>query len=219
MLGGRYRSTFKPLNEGIIAGRIRGVAGVVGCDNPKLKSGMTHIELVKELIKNDVLVVQTGCAATACAKAGLLTPEAAFKYAGKGLQEICAAVGCPPILHMGPCVDNSRILTACCEMVKEGGIGQSLDELPIAGAAPEWMSEKAIAIGWYLVASGALVVFGLPYPLYGSKNLTKFVTEDIELVTGGKWAFEPEPLKMAQIMIEHINKKRKALNLRPMMYG
>ena len=219
MLGGKYRSTFKPLNEGIIAGRIRGVAGVVGCDNPKLKSGMTHIELVKELIKNDVLVVQTGCAATACAKAGLLTPEAAFKYAGKGLQEICAAVGCPPILHMGPCVDNSRILTACCEMVKEGGIGQSLDELPIAGAAPEWMSEKAIAIGWYLVASGALVVFGLPYPLYGSKNLTKFVTEDIELVTGGKWAFEPEPLKMAQIMIEHINKKRKALNLRPMMYS
>ena len=219
MLGGKYRFTFKPLNDGIAAGRIRGVAGVVGCDNPKLKSGQTHIELVKELIKNDVLVVQTGCAATACAKEGLLTPEAAFKYAGKGLQEICAAVGCPPILHLGPCVDNSRILTACCEMVKEGGIGGSLDELPIAGAAPEWMSEKAIAIGWYFVASGALVVFGLPYPLYGSKNLTKFVTEEVEGITGGKWAFESDPLKMAQIMIEHINKKRKALNLMPMMYS
>lgn len=218
MLGGKYRFTFRPLNEGIIAGRIRGVAGVVGCDNPKLKSGATHIELVKELIKNDCLVVQTGCAATACAKEGLLTPEAAFKYAGKGLQEICEAVGCPPILHLGPCVDNSRILTACCEMVKEGGIGQGLDELPIAGAAPEWMSEKAIAIGWYFVASGALVVFGLPYPLYGSKNLTKFVTEDVEGITGGKWAFESDPIKMAAIMIEHINKKRKALNLRPMMY-
>lgn len=218
MLGGKYRFTFRPLNEGIAAGRIRGVAAVVGCDNPKLKSGSTHIELVKELIKNDCLVVQTGCAATACAKEGLLTPETAFKYAGKGLREICEAVGCPPILHLGPCVDNSRILTACCEMVKEGGIGQSLDELPVAGAAPEWMSEKAIAIGWYFVASGALVVFGLPYPLYGSKNLTKFVTQDVEGISGGKWAFEPDPLKMAQIMIEHINKKRQALKLRPMMY-
>lgn len=218
MLGGKYRFTFRPLNDGIIAGRIRGIAGVVGCDNPKLKSGGTHIELVKELIKNDVLVVQTGCAATACAKEGLLTPEAAFKYAGKGLREICEAVGCPPILHLGPCVDNSRILTACCEMVKEGGIGQSLDELPVAGAAPEWMSEKAIAIGWYFVASGALVVFGLPYPLYGSKGLTKFVTEEVEAITGGKWAFESDPIKMAQVMMEHINKKRKALNLRPMMY-
>ncbi len=218
MLGGKYRFTFKPLNDGISAGRIRGVAGVVGCDNPKLKSGGTHIALVKELIKNDVLVVQTGCAATACAKEGLLTPEAAFKYAGKGLQEICAAVGCPPILHLGPCVDNSRILTACCEMVKEGGIGASLDELPIAGAAAEWMSEKAIAIGWYFVASGALVVFGLPYPLYGGKNLTKFVMDEVESVTGGRWAFESDPIKMAQIMIEHIDKKRKALNLKPMMY-
>lgn len=218
MLGGKYRSTFKPLNEGIIAGRIRGVAAVVGCDNPKLKSGDTHITLVKELIKNDVLVVQTGCAATACAKEGLLTPEAAFKYAGKGLQEICEAVGCPPILHLGPCVDNTRILTACCEMVKEGGIGQSLDELPIAAAAPEWMSEKAIAIGWYCVASGAYVVFGLPFALYGAKKLTKFVTEEVEAITGGKWGFESNPLKMAQMMIEHINKKRKALNLRPMMY-
>ncbi len=218
MLGGKYRPSFKPLNEGIMAGRIRGVAAVVGCDNPKMRSGESHIALVKELIKNDVLVVQTGCAATACAKEGLLTPETAFQYAGKGLQEICAAVGCPPVLHLGPCVDNSRILTACCQMVLEGGIGQSLDELPVAGAAPEWMSEKAIAIGWYFVASGVLVVFGTPFPLYGSKNLTKFVTEDVEAITGGIWAFEPDPLKMARIMIDHIDKKRQALKLKPMMY-
>lgn len=218
MLGGKTRSTFRPLNEGIIMGRIRGVAGVVGCDNPKMQSGETHIKLVKELLKNDCLVVQTGCAATACAKEGLLTPEAAFKYAGKGLKEICEAVGCPPVLHLGPCVDNSRILTACCEIVKEGGLGNGLDELPIAGAAPEWMSEKAIAIGWYFVASGALVVFGLPYPLYGSKNLTDFVTKEVESLTGGRWAFESDPLKMAKIMLEHIDSKRKALNLKPMMY-
>lgn len=218
MLGGKYRSSFRPLNDAIINGRIRGVAAVVGCDNPKMESGDTHLKLVKELIKNDCLVVQTGCAALACAKAGLLTPEAAFEFAGKGLKEVCEAVGMPAVLHLGACVDNSRILTACCEMVKEGGLGEGLDDLPIAGAAPEWMSEKAIAIGWYFVASGALVVFGLPFPVYGSPEMTKYVTEDVEKITGGKWAFEQDPLKMAQIMIEHINKKREALRLRPMMY-
>ena len=104
------------------------------------------------------------------------------------------------------------------EIVKEGGLGYGLDELPIAGAAPEWVSEKAIAIGWYFVASGAFVVFGMPYPLYGSKNLTNFVTKEVEEWTGGKWAFEADPLKMAKLMIDHIDAKRKALNLRPMMY-
>jgi carbon-monoxide dehydrogenase catalytic subunit len=218
MLGGSYRATFRPLNDAIANGRIRGVAGVVGCDNPKMNSGETHVKLVKELIKNDVLVVQTGCSALACAKEGLLTPEAAYEYAGVGLREVCEAVGMPPVLHFGACVDNTRILTACCEMVKEGGIGEALHELPIAGAAPEWMSEKAIAIGWYFVASGALVVFGQPLPLYGSVNMTRYVTEDVEKITGGKWAFESDPIKMSQIMIDHINKKREALKLRPMIY-
>jgi carbon-monoxide dehydrogenase catalytic subunit len=219
MLGGHYRPSFKPLNEAIINGRIRGVAGVVGCDNPKLGSGNNHAILVKELIKNDVLVVQTGCSALACGRSGLLTPEAAFEYAGKGLREVCEAVGCPPVLHLGSCVDNTRILTACCEMVKEGGLGKGLDELPVAGAAPEWMSEKAIAIGWYFVASGLLVAFGMPFPVYGSDNMTKFVFEDVVAITGGKWAFEADPLKMAKVMIEHIDSRRKALSLKPMLYN
>ena len=217
-LGGRYRATYRPLNDAIISGRLRGVAAVVGCDNPKLLSGGSHIEMVKELLKHDVLVVQTGCAALACAKEGLLVPEAAMKYAGKGLQEICAAVGIPPVLHLGSCVDNSRILIACCNMVKEGGIGNGLDELPVAGAAPEWMSEKAIAIGWYVVASGVYVVFGTPLPVLGSKNMEKFLTHDIEEIVGGKWAFEPDPKSAAHLMIAHIDKKRKELKLKPMMY-
>ncbi|MBI5732311.1 MAG: anaerobic carbon-monoxide dehydrogenase catalytic subunit [Candidatus Magasanikbacteria bacterium] len=217
-LGGRYRATYRPLNDAIITGRIRGVAGVVGCDNPKQMSGGSHIEMVKELIKHDVLVVQTGCAALACAKEGLLVPEAAFKYAGKGLQEVCSAVGIPPVLHMGSCVDNTRILIACCNMVREGGIGNGIDELPVAGAAPEWYSEKAIAIGWYVVASGVLVVFGTPLPVMGSANVGKFITEDVEQLVGGKWAFEVDPVKAAHIMIDHINKKRQALKLKPMMY-
>ena len=219
MLGGKYRSTYRPLNDAIRDGRIRGVAGLVGCNNPKLLSGQSHVILAKELIKKDVLVVETGCAAIECAKSGLLTPEASFEYAGKGLREVCEAVGIPPVLHLGACVDNSRILTACCEIVKEGGVGNSLDELPIAGAALEWYSEKAIAIGWYFVASGALVVFGTPFPVSGSKNVLKFCTEEVEKITGGRWVFEPDPIKAANIMIEHINKKRDQLKLKPMMYA
>jgi len=217
-LGGKYRATYRPLNDAIISGRLRGVAAVVGCDNPKLLSGGSHIEMVKELIKHDVLVVQTGCAALACAKEGLLVPEAALKYAGKGLQEICSAVGIPPVLHLGSCVDNSRILIACCNMVREGGIGNGLDELPVAGAAPEWMSEKAIAIGWYVVASGVYVMFGTPLPVLGSVNVEKFLKEDIEKLVGGKWGFEPDPKKAAHLMIDHIDKKRIELKLKPMMY-
>ncbi|PIP67724.1 MAG: carbon-monoxide dehydrogenase catalytic subunit [Candidatus Omnitrophica bacterium CG22_combo_CG10-13_8_21_14_all_43_16] len=218
-LGGSFRPSYRPLNDAIISGRIRGVAGVVGCDNPKNASGMCHADMVRELIKNDVLVVQTGCSGGACAKAGLLTPEAAFKFAGEGLKEICETVGIPPVLHTGSCVDNTRILTACCEMVKEGGIGNSIDELPVAGAAPEWMSEKAIAIGWYFVTSGIFVVIGTPLRVLGSKNVTNYICNEIEPIYGGKWAFEGDPIKAAHLMIAHIDKKREALKLKPMMYA
>lgn len=218
-LGGTFRGSYRPLNDAIISGRIRGVAGVVGCDNPKNESGLCHIDMVKHLIKNDVLVVQTGCAAGACGKAGLLTPESAFKFAGGGLKEICETVGIPPVLHTGSCVDNTRILTACCEMVKEGGIGNSIDELPVAGAAPEWMSEKAIAIGWYFVASGIFVVLGTPLRVLGSKTLTDYICNEIEPIVGGKWAFENDPVKAAKLMIAHIDKKRDALKLKPLLYA
>ena len=110
MLGGRFRSTFRPLNDAIIDGRIRGVAGIVGCTNPKVLVDNQHVALAKELIKRNVLVLETGCSAIACAKAGLLVPEAALEHAGASLREVCEAVGIPPILHMGSCVDNSRIL-------------------------------------------------------------------------------------------------------------
>lgn len=219
MLGGKYRATYRPLNDAIISGRIRGVAGVVGCNNPKITHDWAHIEMVKELIKNDVLVLQTGCSALACAKAGLLKPEAAFEYAGKGLQEICQAVGIPPVLHLGSCVDNSRILIAASEVVKEGGLGEDISDLPAAGAAPEWMSEKAITIGFYFVASGVFTIFGGAQPVLGSKNLTKYICEDMEGLTGGKYAFEIDPIKAAHMMIEHIDKKRAALKLAPVMYA
>ncbi len=218
ILGGRYRPSYRPLNDAIQTGRIRGVAGVVGCNNPKFPQDESHLAMVKELIRNDVLVVQTGCSAIACAKGGLLTPEAAMQHAGEGLQEVCRAVGMPPVLHCGSCVDNSRILTTCAEMVAEGGLGDSFDKLPVAGAAPEWMSEKAIAIGMYFVASGVSVVIGQSLPVEGSAWAVDFLTREIEKHFGATWSFEPDPIKAAQLMIDHIDCKRVELGLPASMY-
>lgn len=217
-LGGTYRATYRPLNDAIIAGRLRGAAGVVGCSNPNVEYEEGHIKMVKELIKNDVIVVTTGCDAISCGKHGLLRPEAAFKYAGEGLQEICRAVGIPPVLHVGSCVDNSRILLILANVVAEGGLGNDISDLPVAGAAPEWMSEKAVSIGFYFVASGVYTMIGHPLPMMGSKNLNRYLTEELEREVGGKWGWELDPVKAAHMMINHIDKKRKALKLRPLIY-
>ena len=213
LLGGLFRASYKPLNDNIIGGRIRGVAGVVGCNNCKVAHDEVHVKLVKELIKNDVLVLQTGCAAIACAKEGLLDSVKSLEYCGAGLREVCETVGIPPVIHMGSCVDNSRILVAATAMVKEGGLGDDISDLPAAGVAPEWMSEKAIAIGQYFVASGVFTIFGVTWPTLGSENLTKYLFEGIEAETGGKWGFEPDPEKIAKMVIDHIDAKRKALGI------
>ena len=213
LLGGLFRASYRPLNDNIINGRIRGVAGVVGCNNARVAHDDIHVTLVKELIKNDVLVLQTGCAAMACAKAGLMLPESAKEFAGEGLASVCEAVGIPPVLHLGSCVDNARILIAATAMVKDGGLGDDISDLPAAGAAPEWMSEKAISIGQYFVSSGVFTVFGVTWPTLGSKEVTDFLFKDMEKLYGGKWAFETDPIKMAKLMIDHIDKKRKALGI------
>jgi carbon-monoxide dehydrogenase catalytic subunit len=217
-LGGTYRSTYRPLNDAIISGRLRGAAGVIGCSNPNVEFEEGHLKIVKELLANDVLIVSTGCNSITCAKHGLMTPEAAFQYAGQGLQEICRAVGIPPVLHMGACLDNSRILRVLANIVAEGGLGTDLADLPVAGAAPEWMSEKAVCIGFYFVASGAYTVIGKPLPMMGAPALHKYLTEEIEAETGGKWVFEEDPVEAAHKMLRHIDRKRKALKLKPMMY-
>ncbi len=213
LLGGMFRASYKPLNDNIINGRIRGVAGVVGCNNVRTPHDAAHLAMIKELIKNDVVVLTTGCSAMACGKEGLLTPEAAKMYAGSGLAEVCETVGIPPVLHMGACIDNSRILIAATALVKEGGLGDDISDLPAAGAAPEWMSEKALAIGQYFVASGVFTVFGTTWPTLGSEAVTRHLFEEYEEMYKGKWAFEPDPEKAAQLMIAHIDKKRKALGL------
>ncbi|HIJ57365.1 MAG TPA: anaerobic carbon-monoxide dehydrogenase catalytic subunit [Deltaproteobacteria bacterium] len=212
-LGGTFRGTYYTLNDNIINGRIRGIAGVVGCNNARTRHNEAHIQVVKELIKNDVIVLTTGCNGIACAMEGLLTPESAAVYCGPGLKEVCETVGIPPVLHMGSCVDNSRILLAATEVVKAGGLGNDICDLPAAGSAPEWMSEKAISIGHYFVSSGVYTVFGLHLPTSGAPVFHDYISKELEKLYGGKWDLEADPIKHAQLMIAHIDKKRKALGI------
>ncbi len=210
--GGMFRASYKPLNDNIINGRIKGIAGVVGCNNPKVTHDADHLAMVRELIANDIIVLQTGCSAVATGKAGLMLPEAA-KYAGKGLAEVCETLGIPPVLHMGSCVDNSRILMAASAVVKEGGLGDDISDLPAAGAAPEWMSEKAISIGHYFVASGVYTVFGTAFPTLGAPGLTDLLFNKYEGIVGGMWDYHPDVMVQTRKMIDHIEKKRRALGL------
>jgi anaerobic carbon-monoxide dehydrogenase catalytic subunit len=213
MLGGMFRASYRPLNDNIINGRIRGLAGIVGCGNARVKNDFLHVELAKELLKNDVLVLTTGCSAIALGKAGLLTPEAS-KYCGEGLAEVCETVGIPPCLHMGSCVDNTRILMAATAVVRDGGLGDDISDLPAVGCAPEWMSEKAVSIGQYFVASGAYVLFGVGFPTINEDVCTNYLFKDIEKVYGGRWDFvEKDPYEMAKRIIAQIDAKRKALGI------
>ena len=219
-LGGSYRASFRPLNDAIISGRIRGVAAVVGCNNPRGQHDYLHTEVTRELLKQDVLVVETGCAAIASAKEGLLMGQAGLDNVGPGLREICEATGIPPVLHMGSCVDNSRILTVLSQMVEEGGLGEDIDEIPAVGLAPEWMSEKALSIGTYCVASGAYVIFGGSSPVSGmpdkvsdSDIVSSIISEGWEEIVGGKLEFIPDPEGMVNATLDHIDKKRAELGL------
>jgi anaerobic carbon-monoxide dehydrogenase catalytic subunit len=229
MLGGSYRASFRPLNDGIISGRIRGVAAIVGCNNPRSQQDYLHTYVTRELLKQDVLVVETGCGAIASAKLGLMLGEAGLDQVGPGLREICETVGVPPVLHMGSCVDNTRILTVLTQMVEEGGLGDDIDEIPAVGLAPEWMSEKALAIGTYCVASGAYVIFGGSSPVSGmpdkmadSDLVARFISEGWESLYGGKMEFIADPDEMVRKSLEHIDAKRAALGLAkydPQQYG
>ena len=212
MQGGVYRESFRPLNDAIMQGRIRGGAGVVGCNNPWVTQDESFVKIILELIKNDVLVVTTGCGGHACGKYGMLTPET-MQYAGPGLREVCEAIGIPPVLHMGSCVDNSRILTVLTQMATEGGLGEDISDLPAVGIAPEWMSEKALAIGAYFAASGVYTIFGVDSPVSGSPAVAKMISEGWEQMVGGKLEFEPDVDKIIQKSLEHIDKKRAALKL------
>ena len=206
VLGG----TPQPLVDAIVNGDIRGAVGVVGCNNPKIKQDLGHTELTKRLIENDILVIVTGCAAVADGKAGLMTPEAADQ-AGPGLGKICKALGIPPVLHMGSCVDNTRILVLAAALANH--LGVDISALPLAGSAPEWYSEKAVSIGTYVVASGIFTVLGIAPPVFGSPNVVKLLTEGLEAVFGATFAVEPDPNRAAVLIRRHIERKRAGLGL------
>ncbi len=220
MLGGAYRASFRPLNDAVISGRIRGVAAIVGCNNARSQQDYLHTYITEELLKQDVLVVETGCGAIASAKLGLLLGEAGLDKVGPGLREICETIGIPPVLHMGSCVDNSRILTVLTQVVEEGGLGDDIDQVPAVGLAPEWMSEKALSIATYCIASGVYVIFGGTSPVSGmpdrvsdSDIVSDFISEGWEELYGGKLEFIPDPDEMIEKTLEHIDKKRAELGL------
>jgi len=202
--------TYKPLIDAIVAGKIKGVVGIVGCNNPRIKQDYGHITLGKELIKRNILVVETGCAAIASGKAGLLVPEAA-DLAGDGLKSVCKALGIPPVLHMGSCVDCSRILVMAAHVANELGVG--IDQLPLGGAAPEWYSQKAISIGTYFVSSGVYTVLGIPPKIFGSQNVTTLLAAQLTGIVNASFAVEPDPVKAADLLEAEINRKRKALGI------
>jgi carbon-monoxide dehydrogenase catalytic subunit len=214
MQGGKYRASFRPLNDAIMTGRIRGVAAIIGCDNPRVPSTGIHKYLAFELMKSDILVLTTGCGAAAMGSAGYLTPETALEHSGPGLREVCEAIGIPPILHLGSCVDNTRILTIASAMAAEGGLSDEIGGMPAVGIAPEWMSEKAIAIGSYFAASGVPVIMGGESPVGASKEVTRIMTEVWFERFRGALHFEPDPERILAMTLDYIDKARDALKLK-----
>ncbi len=199
-----------PLIDAIKAGKIRGIVGIVGCNNPKFKQDHCNVTLAQELIKKDILVLATGCVTTALGKVGLLMPDGADQ-AGEGMQEICGSLGIPPVLHVGSCVDNARILQACALIADE--LGVDISDLPVGASSPEWYSEKAAAIGTYAVASGIYTHLGLPPNILGSEVVTNLAVEGLEKLVGASFAVEPDPVKAAVLLDTRIQQKREGLGL------
>ena len=198
--------TLKPLIDVLASGVIRGVVGVVGCNNAKTPSNHNHLTIIKELIKNDFLVVTTGCGASAACKNGLMLKENAPKYAGKGLATVCELVDIPPVIHLGSCVDNSRILNVCSLIAN--ACGMDISDLPVAGCAPEWMSEKAVAIGTYVVASGIDTFLGVMPPVTGSSKAVELLCGGLKDQVGACFFVNENPVELAKMIMDDIEAKR-----------
>ncbi|MBM4288872.1 MAG: anaerobic carbon-monoxide dehydrogenase catalytic subunit, partial [Deltaproteobacteria bacterium] len=207
---GALGGTSAPLLDAIKAGQLRGAVGVVGCNNPKICQDLGHTTITRKLIEHDILVLDTGCTAVANAKAGFKDPGAAA-LAGPGLKAICEALKIPPVLHMGSCVDNTRIMHLAAALAN--ALGVDVDKLPVAASAPEWYSEKAAAIASYAVASGIYTVLGVTPPVLGSRMVTDLLLNGLKGVVGACFAVEPDPEKAAGLLIRHVESQRQALGL------
>jgi carbon-monoxide dehydrogenase catalytic subunit len=208
----------KPLIDNIISGDIYGIVLFAGCLNPRVTAYESHATIAKELMKRNVLIIATGCAAEACAKAGLLVPEAS-NYVGKNLKNVLNIFGkvagleksLPPILFFGSCVDNSRAITLVTAIAEK--LGVSIKDLPIATSVAEGMTEKAMAIGIGAVGLGITVHVGVPLPTIGSPNVTALLTQKSEELFDGRFIVETDPIKASQQLLEHISKARTTLGL------
>ena len=202
--------TLKPLVECITSGVIRGAVAMVGCNNPKIRPDTAHIELMKKLIANDIIVVASGCSAQAAAKAGLMD-KAAKDLCGAGLKRVCELADIPPVLHMGSCVDISRMMNLVADLAKDSGL--NISQLPVVGCAPEWMSEKAVSIGNYVVATGIDTFLGVDPYVSGSTEVTNLLTDGIREWVEAAYTVEKDIEKLVDLMIERIEEKRKAIGI------
>ena len=202
--------TTKPLLECITSGVIRGAVAMVGCNNPKIRPDYAHIELMKKLIANDIIVIASGCSAQAAAKAGLMDKEAK-NICGAGLKRVCELADIPPVLHMGSCVDISRMMNLAAELSKDSGI--PIYQLPVVGCAPEWMSEKAVSIGNYVVGTGIDTFLGVDPYVAGSDQMAALLTDGLRKWTGAAYTVEKDIDKLVDLMIERIEEKREALGI------
>lgn len=202
--------TTKPLIECITSGVLRGAVAMVGCNNPKVRPDTAHIELMKKLIANDIIVVASGCSAQAAAKAGLMD-KAAKDLCGAGLKRVCELADIPPVLHMGSCVDISRMMILVATLAKDSGL--NISQLPVVGCAPEWMSEKAVSIGNYVVATGIDTFLGVDPYVSGSSQVAELLTSGIRDWVEAAYTVEKDIDKLVDLMIERIEEKRAAIGI------
>ena len=206
-----FGGTLNPLIDALKDGTIKGIVGIMGCNTPLIKHDDNLTRLSIALLKKGMLVIGTGCWGVAAAKAGLMQEEA-HKFSSHELREFCQKWKLPPVLHMGSCVDCSRILILASLLAES--LDVDISDLPIVGSAPEWMSEKAFAIGTYFVASGInMHIWPLP-PTTGSENVTRILTHDIEGLLGAKFFADENPEISADMIEKIILEKREKLNLK-----
>lgn len=202
----------KPLIDAIVNGTVKGVAAVVGCTTVReFQSGRHIVNLTKELIKRNILVIGAGCCSSAMENADLMSREAK-SLAGKKLSSLCSALGIPPCLSYGSCTDIGKIIDTVISVAET--LGVDIPDLPVCASAPEYMEQKAVADAFTAVAFGLTLHLSPVPPVLGSPNVTKILTEDVESLTGGKIFVEVDPVKSADKIEEHIIKKRKALGLK-----
>ena len=202
--------TYKPLIECVKSGVLRGAVAMVGCNNPKVRPDYSHIEMMKKLLANDIVIVATGCAAQAAGKAGLLDKRAKV-FCGEGLRRVCTLADIPPVLHMGSCVDISRMMNLVCDIAKDWGINTT--QLPVVGCAPEWMSEKAVSIANYVVATGITTFLGIDPLVGGSSKMMDLITNGTKEWVGAGYVIDTNPDTLVDKMIDEIEAKREALGI------